>query len=109
MIWTKERYAEYLRSSHWDETRRMALDAAAGRCQRCNRGRRLEVHHRSYAHIGAERPQDLEVLCFGCHRQEHGTGVPPRSAPVAWNWEHIGVILPRVLAGMGFTITVGTD
>jgi hypothetical protein len=30
----------------------------------------LHVHHISYAHLGAERPEDLEVLCRRCHELE---------------------------------------
>ena len=67
-------YAEYLRTPEWADRRRAALHRAAGRCQVCNRAGRLNVHHRTYARRGAERPADLTVLCEDCHHlfHEHG-------------------------------------
>lgn len=67
-------YAEYLQSDHWRETRERALQRAGYRCQRCeNRfGLPLDVHHRDYRHLGAERERDLMVLCRACHAVAHG-------------------------------------
>ena len=31
----------------------------------------LHVHDLTYANLGAERPEDLQVLCEQCHRWEH--------------------------------------
>jgi len=31
----------------------------------------LDVHHKTYERIGAEKPGDLVVLCRACHGQEH--------------------------------------
>jgi hypothetical protein len=64
-------YGEYLLTLEWAERRRVALCRALRRCERCGRRGWLEVHHRTYERRGAELPDDLEVLCVGCHRQEH--------------------------------------
>jgi 5-methylcytosine-specific restriction endonuclease McrA len=37
------------------------------RCRGCDATENLEVHHRTYAHFGSERPEDLTVLCHECH------------------------------------------
>jgi hypothetical protein len=64
-------YQEYLRSDHWQTMRRLALDHAEHRCQLCYSPNRLEVHHRTYERLGAERLADLTVLCDACHQAFH--------------------------------------
>lgn len=68
---TKAEYAEYLKSPHWVETRRGALERACHRCQLCNTKSRLHVHHRTYERLGHEDATDLTVLCRGCHEKHH--------------------------------------
>lgn len=70
-------YRDYLDSSHWWEVKTRARLRSGGHCQRCDAiGRRLEVHHLTYARLGRESEGDLIVLCNVCHRAEHGTTVP---------------------------------
>lgn len=64
-------YREYLRTSEWRARRLVALERAEHRCQVCNTPERLDVHHRTYEHIGEERDEDLLVLCRGCHGLFH--------------------------------------
>lgn len=71
----KQEYKEYLRSSIWRQKRRLARLRAHGKCQRC--GERLvkkevHTHHLTYDRIGRERPEDLQVVCKGCHEFIHG-------------------------------------
>lgn len=66
-------YAEYLKTEHWYFTRKLAIARARERCQVCNSPHRLEVHHRTYENRGEERPEDLIVLCDGCHSMFHET------------------------------------
>ena len=42
------------------------------RCQLCNTGGSLQVHHRTYQRRGYERLDDLTVLCRKCHERQHG-------------------------------------
>lgn len=64
----KQEYREYLTTEHWQRERREALGRAEYRCQVCNTDDTpLEVHHRTYARLGSERPSDLFVLCESCH------------------------------------------
>lgn len=60
-------YEEYLSSLHWKETRSAALSKAGGKCCICNAESDLNVHHKTYERLGAERDDDLVVLCKQCH------------------------------------------
>jgi 5-methylcytosine-specific restriction endonuclease McrA len=64
-------YQEYLRSAVWLHRRRRALNRARWRCEQCGSWHRLEVHHLTYARVGAELDTDLTVLCRPCHRRRH--------------------------------------
>lgn len=67
-------YAEYLRTPEWLARRRQAVQRARFRCNVCNSGGRLDVHHRTYERRGDERPSDLVVLCHDCHEMFHREG-----------------------------------
>lgn len=65
-------YQSYISSHAWraSPARLGELRASGFRCRVCNAGRdevRLEVHHRTYAHLGRERVSDLTTLCRDCH------------------------------------------
>lgn len=66
-----QQYRAYLQSDGWQVRREGALRRAGHRCQLCNGSERLQVHHRTYERVGNELPEDLTVLCFGCHRRLH--------------------------------------
>jgi hypothetical protein len=69
---TSKEYREvYLRSEHWRAMRLWALERAENRCQVCAASAALDVHHRTYERVGAERPADLTVLCRRCHELFH--------------------------------------
>jgi hypothetical protein len=65
-------YQAVMASSGWRRRRRRALRRAGRRCQRCGAPGPLDVHHRTYARLGRERPGDLLALCESCHRALHG-------------------------------------
>ncbi len=67
-------YEAYLRSPEWQAKRVQALARALNRCQVCNVGTRLDVHHRTYERFGDEDLDDLTVLCRPCHEIFHGSG-----------------------------------
>lgn len=64
-------YADYLRTEHWQGVRTAALTRAHNRCQLCDAAGVLNVHHRTYARRGREKPQDVIVLCRPCHERHH--------------------------------------
>jgi len=45
---------------------------AKEKCEQCGSTHRLQIHHRTYERWpGLEKPADLELLCFQCHRKTH--------------------------------------
>jgi hypothetical protein len=64
-------YERYLRSAHWQTTRKRALRGAGYRCWACDTTRHLHVHHCTYDRKGSELPTDLVVLCKDCHKAVH--------------------------------------
>lgn len=63
----------YLAGERWQRLRKQALQGAGYRCQVCNGFVNLEVHHRTYAHVGTTQERDdLVVLCAFCHALYHG-------------------------------------
>lgn len=70
-------YHDYLQSPEWDTLRRAVLKRDGYRCTNCGAtGRRLDVHHKTYARFGREMSGDLTTLCRHCHNLEH----EPRAA-----------------------------
>lgn len=64
-------YEKYLQTPEWRIRRNRTLSDAGYTCQRCGVQRQLQVHHKTYDRLGAELPEDLEVLCRGCHEGHH--------------------------------------
>lgn len=63
-------YHEYIKTEAWRERAEAAKQRVGHRCQICNRPSArvtLDVHHRTYERLGNEHPEDLTVLCRGCH------------------------------------------
>ncbi len=65
-------YEDYLRGEHWKALkRRFAANAQSPKaCIGCG-ARKYQLHHRSYARLGAEMLTDLVPLCGLCHRKVH--------------------------------------
>jgi len=63
-----------------DLVRPVVMERAGGRCERCLRVRRLDVHHlRSRAQGGTHEASNLVALCSGpdgCHGQVHAHLIP---------------------------------
>jgi hypothetical protein len=90
------RYADYLRTDHWRETRERALMRAGHQCKRCEAtDRRLDVHHLSYERLGRELESDLTVLCSICHAIEHGEPISDRDWMIATEAEHFAAFEAR--------------
>jgi 5-methylcytosine-specific restriction endonuclease McrA len=64
-------YREYIDSPQWAKKKRKAKKFYGGKCCRCGATRDLQVHHRHYRTLFRESMKDLEVLCGGCHANEH--------------------------------------
>lgn len=63
-------YDDYLRSPAWAHTRRRYRDNCPWVCL-CGSDKRLQLHHKTYKRLGAERLSDLQVLCDRCHSLVH--------------------------------------
>jgi HNH endonuclease len=51
-----------------------ALKATSGRCARCHSRLPLQIHHRKYrSHGGNHGVDNLEPVCWDCHRLIHQT------------------------------------
>jgi 5-methylcytosine-specific restriction endonuclease McrA len=55
----------------WKSIREWALLRAGNKCEKCGAAFPLQVHHKTYARLGKEGPNDLIVLCVPCHEEEH--------------------------------------
>lgn len=67
-------YNEYLVSNHWQGLRAAKLAQAGYCCEHCKttcEDTTLDVHHKTYEHLGFEPLGDLEVLCRRCHLLQH--------------------------------------
>lgn len=73
-------YKEYLKTPEWQKRRKAKLKEAKHRCQLCNDGGTLNVHHRTYENRGNEPLSDLIVLCEPCHERFHGIAPDPEVA-----------------------------
>lgn len=65
-----DNYSDYLQSKHWKERRRKQLGLSPS-CYACGCKGGLQVHHRTYARLGAERDDDLVTMCRDCHMDMH--------------------------------------
>jgi 5-methylcytosine-specific restriction endonuclease McrA len=64
-------YRDYLNSPQWKKKRRKVHKHYGGKCCRCGSTQDLRVHHRHYRTLFREAMADLELLCDGCHQNEH--------------------------------------
>lgn len=65
-------YAEYLQTNHWQDVRNMASRTYGSRCTfGANCSGPLDVHHLTYDNRGAEKPEDVEILCRKHHQIKH--------------------------------------
>jgi 5-methylcytosine-specific restriction endonuclease McrA len=63
-------YEEYIQSVEWQERVTMFKDEA-GCCEKCGSTEQLTGHHLNYLNIGNEPREDIQILCWPCHQQEH--------------------------------------
>jgi hypothetical protein len=64
-------YDGYTHTTHWEL---LTAERLTGQCSRCRRVGRTQLHHATYARLGAELPTDTREVCDACHRREHPRG-----------------------------------
>jgi 5-methylcytosine-specific restriction endonuclease McrA len=81
----KASYNAYLKSWQWQHIRKIKMQFAGDRCEKCGAvpvpTNPLDVHHLTYARFGHENLTDLQVLCRRCHKAAHSrtfTSYPER-------------------------------
>lgn len=87
-------YDEYLASPCWTGRKAAVIRARGYACERCRATSRLELHHKTYARLFHERPEDVQLLCHRCHSTEHG--LTPK--PPGRDLEDLATIIARLFA-----------
>ena len=64
-------YNVYLQGEHWKLMRRLRREVDNEKCAVCGSRDKLNVHHKTYERIGAEKLGDLITLCYECHGKYH--------------------------------------
>lgn len=65
-------YDAYITSPEWYDLKDHIRQRARNRCEWCRLRPMGILHHRSYAHVGAEPEHDVMGLCSACHAVIHG-------------------------------------
>ncbi len=80
-------YSEFLNTFYWKLVREAKILAAEFSCELCSKKTwQLDVHHKTYAHHGAEHRNlgDLSVLCHKCHTKQHKKETPKVLDKLFW-------------------------
>jgi len=62
-------YREYLRSDVWAKRRKAVFERSGEKCEACGSAHAEQIHHTTYAHVGAEPLWELRAVCCSCHLQ----------------------------------------
>lgn len=63
-------YDEYMKSMAWFRRRDAYFREYRYECH-CGEKRAIELHHKTYERLGAERDEDFVPLCGDCHKHVH--------------------------------------
>lgn len=87
-------YHEYLKTEHWQEVKELKLQSVNYKCQVCNSGEELNVHHRSYTNLYNEQNylEDLTVICKECHELYHER---LKKIPIRYSIEKLNELLEK--------------
>lgn len=67
----KEEKLKYFRSDKWTKIKCDLFMLRGEKCEDCGNRRNLHIHHLTYKNFGDENPDDLIILCGGCHLFAH--------------------------------------
>ncbi len=62
---------KYMESKEWKHLKNSVLFINNSKCEMCADDENLDVHHKTYKHIGHENMDDLAVVCRSCHEEIH--------------------------------------
>ena len=64
-------YPQYISSDEWNG-RVTSYKADAGWvCEECGSSQDLTGHHKTYINLGNEPREDIDILCWPCHKGRH--------------------------------------
>jgi len=67
----KPDYETYIVSAAWYRRREWLRKQLGNRCCECKSTNKLTTHHKTYKNLGRETVDDVEILCWNCHKQRH--------------------------------------
>lgn len=89
-------YRRYTKSTAWLRRRSSALQRDGDRCRGCDTTENLHCAHRTYEHVGDERPGELLTLCDRCHAWfDDERTVWTKAQKDAYLWAHPYLTLPQ--------------
>jgi hypothetical protein len=65
-------YDKYIKSMEWLIKSKVFIGRRGYRCEKCGASseqKQLFTHHKHYRTLGHEKDEDVEVLCFDCHKK----------------------------------------
>lgn len=66
-----QKYEDYLKSPHWQKTKKFFKFISKKRCYVCGTKKSLVLHHKHYKTVGYEDGSELVWLCQPHHRKLH--------------------------------------
>lgn len=71
------KYYEYLKTAHFINIRKKALEFWGNKCSLCCNFEDLHIHHNNYLCLFKETEKDVLVLCKNCHEKFHNISSEP--------------------------------
>jgi len=63
---------DHLQSKYWHDLKQAKLQKAGNYCEKCGKlSKHLDLHHKTYIHLGYEDLTDVILLCRQCHEAQH--------------------------------------
>ena len=94
-------YIDYLKTSDWKMRSQSIKEKWGFTCAICNRGGRLDLHHRTYERLGHEHFTDVIPLCIECHKKFHEieeeTFVCPACGKVKPISQKVKIFVPEIV------------
>lgn len=66
----RKNYDSYLKSNRWREFKKLIIDKRGEMCEKCG-VKATDLHHKTYARLFNELPEDVLLLCRSCHEAIH--------------------------------------
>jgi 5-methylcytosine-specific restriction endonuclease McrA len=68
----EQKYKSYIQSAKWRSFKKTIISHRGEKCEKCgSKPGSLDLHHKTYARLFNELPQDVMLLCRECHSNIH--------------------------------------